>query len=98
MKIIMSILILCLILCLSIYIVAQANTTTQNNEQKKPTTKEKSKQESESLDQETGIDDIFPNDYDIFLRKKENWVPLPHLSKSQKIIWAFRLSESNTFL
>jgi hypothetical protein len=63
----------------------------------KSTTKEKTITTSEDENQEMDDDDYFADDQDIFSRKlfqKE----LTPLTPKEKIIWAFRLSETNTFL
>jgi hypothetical protein len=97
MKYAAVVLILCLIFYLSYMVLAQDSKIPGEDPQSKRTTKEETATISEDESQEMDDDDYYTDDQDIFSRelfRKE----LTPLSTKEKIIWAFRLSETNTFL
>jgi len=91
------ILVLCLILYLSYVVLAQDSMIPGEDPQSKRTTEEKTVTMSEDDSQEMEDDDYFADDQDIFSRKLFQKKLTP-LSTKEKIIWAFRLSETNAFL
>ena len=97
MKYAAIVLILCLLFYLSYMVLAQDSKISSENPQSKRTTKEETTTKSEDKNQDMDDDDYYADDQDIFSRelfRKE----LTPLSTKEKIIWAFRLSETNTFL
>jgi len=91
------ILILSLIFYLSYMVLAQDSMIPGEDSQSKRTTKEETVTMSEDDSQEMDDDDYFADDQDIFSRKLFQKKLTP-LSTREKIIWAFRLSETNAFL
>jgi hypothetical protein len=91
------ILIFCLILYLSFVVWAQDSVTSGEDSKRKSTTEKKTMTMREDDRQEMDDDDYFADDQDIFSRKLFQKKLTP-LSTKEKIIWAFRLSETNTFL
>jgi hypothetical protein len=67
------------------------------DQQRKRATKEKTTTITEEKSQEMNDDDYYADDQDIFSRELFR-IELTPLSTKKKIIWAFRLSETNTFL
>jgi hypothetical protein len=112
MKIILRIIILGLVFYLCYSILAQAQTINRNETNRGSTvntTADESKSVTRIEEKTPGLneyeydsseiedDDIFPYDQD-FLTRKLFQKPLPPLSKKERIIWSFRMADSNAFL
>jgi len=99
MKLIIKSLILFFIFYLSYAIVAQnrANNSNADAPKKETVIEEKTLDFSSDEEPEMEDDDIFSYDQEFFLKKLYQ-KKLPLLTKKEKIIWAFRLAETNTFL
>ena len=99
MKYAAAILILCLVFYVSFSLLAQNNFQDDmfpgSDTEKQPEQKKIDQDEDENNDIDYG--DIFSDDQDMISRKLFQ-KRLPPLTKKQKIVWAFRLAESNPFL
>ena len=99
MKLIIKFLILFFIFYLCYVIVAEshADTGSAGAPKKETAAREKTPEFNNDEEPEMEDDDIYSYDQEFFLKKLYQ-KGLPALTKKEKIIWAFRLAETNTFL
>jgi hypothetical protein len=81
-------------------LLAQSSAVPGPDSQNRQTEKEKTSILSEDVGQETDDEDIFTEDQEIFSSRQRKLFQkkLAPLTSKEKIVWAFRLSETNTFL
>lgn len=100
MKYAIAILILCLVFYLSYSLLAQSYAMSAPPSQDRQQKQDDKSILNEEVGQETDDEDIFTEDQEIFSSRQRKLFQkkLAPLTNKERIVWAFRLSETNTFL